>query len=89
MNEDKFEGTAKKVEGTVQGAFGNVIGDRSQEFKGKARKAMGSVQNALGKAEDYAQDSYEAVQNHVHEKPMQSTLIALGIGFILGRLFSL
>jgi uncharacterized protein YjbJ (UPF0337 family) len=89
MNEDKIEGTAKKVEGSVQSGFGNVIGDHTQEFKGKAKKAMGSVQSAFGKAEDCVQDSFESVQARINDKPVQSTLIALGVGFVLGRLFTL
>ncbi len=89
MNRDKVEGFAKKVEGNVESAFGNVTGNSSYEAKGTANKVLGAAQSAFGKAEDYVRDSVDTVKTQVYEKPVQSSIIALAIGFILGRLLSL
>jgi uncharacterized protein YjbJ (UPF0337 family) len=89
MNTDKLAGTAKKVEGNVESAFGTVTGNKSAEGKGDAKRILGAAQEAFGKVEDYAADSYETVKNEINEKPVQSALIALGVGFLIGRLFSL
>lgn len=52
MIEDNIKGTARKIEGAAESAFGNLTGNKSVEARGEARKAVGAVQNAAGDAED-------------------------------------
>jgi uncharacterized protein YjbJ (UPF0337 family) len=89
MNKDRIEGKANKVIGAVEGGFGNISGDSGLEIKGNAKKMMGAVQDAFGSAEECVRDSYESVHARINEKPVESTLIALGVGFILGRFLKL
>ena len=89
MNNDKLTGTAKKVEGSVESAFGTVTGNKSAEAKGDAKRILGAAQDAFGKVEDFATDSFDTVKTEINEKPVQSALIALGIGFLIGRLFGI
>jgi uncharacterized protein YjbJ (UPF0337 family) len=86
---EKLEGGFKRAEGTVESSVGNATGDSTLEFKGKAKQVMGSAEDALGTAKDYVQDSYESVQTQVKAKPVQSALIALGIGYLIGRIAGL
>ncbi len=104
MNSDNFKGTAKKVEGTVESAYGNVTNNKTTEFKGEVKKAAGDAQNVLGKAQDKVLDlagnarefinsasenlstATDKVNQRIHENPVQSSFVALGIGFVLGML---
>jgi uncharacterized protein YjbJ (UPF0337 family) len=52
MNEDRIEGTAKKVGGGVQETVGNITGDEALEAKGLLNQASGLVQDGYGKVRD-------------------------------------
>lgn len=110
MNEDTIKGTARKVEGAVESAYGNVTGNKSTEARGELHKAAGVAQNAAGEAEDKvlnlagrmtekfrglvdtaSDDISHATQKvnaSIHEKPVRSTIVALGLGFLIGALIS-
>lgn len=62
-----------------------LIKDSSVE---RARAAGTRVRNLVEEAKDEATQLAHVVETRVNEKPMQSSLIALGAGFILGMLFS-
>jgi len=89
MANDNLAGSAKKFEGSAESAFGTVTGNRSAEFKGDAKRIVGAAQEAFGKAEDYVCDSIDSVKTEINTKPVQSVLIAMGIGFVLGKIFRL
>ena len=86
MANDKFEGTLKKAEGSIESAFGRASGDPTIEFKGKAKEAIGSAKEALEDAKDHMSEACESVSRHIKDKPVQSALIALGVGFLVARL---
>lgn len=52
MSENRIDGAAKKVSGSIKEAVGKVTGDASLEAKGKAEKTVGTVQNKVGKVQD-------------------------------------
>ena len=56
MNEDKIEGTAKKVVGQVQETVGDLTGDDSLQGKGLLNQAGGIVQDGYGKVRDKVKD---------------------------------
>jgi uncharacterized protein YjbJ (UPF0337 family) len=89
MNNDKVIGATKVVEGTAQSVFGAVTGNPATELKGDAKRVRGVAQDALGKAEDYVCDSMDSVKTKINNEPLKSALIALGIGFVLGKIFRL
>jgi uncharacterized protein YjbJ (UPF0337 family) len=56
MNEDRIEGTVKKVGGTVQELAGKATNDRELEAKGYLNQALGTVQDGYGKVRDRVKD---------------------------------
>lgn len=66
MDKDRIAGTAKDVAGKVEGAFGDMTGDKETQASGRAREATGAVQNLYGQAKDageaavnYAKDALD------------------------------
>lgn len=57
MDSDRITGAAKEFGGKVQGAVGNVTGDKQTEAEGKARELGGTVQNTVGQAKDAVRDA--------------------------------
>lgn len=56
MNEDRIEGTVKKVKGAAQEAIGDVANDDTLAAKGILNQAVGSVQDGYGKVRDKVKD---------------------------------
>ncbi len=93
MNMDNIKGAGKKIEGTMESAYGDATGDTSSKVKGSADKAQGKVLNVVGKIEDAVSDLASCAANEagslktqIKEKPIQSSLIALAVGIIVGKL---
>ena len=63
--EDKAKATAKKVEGKVQEAVGNVTDSADDRNKGKAKQVEADVRNAAEDLKDKVQDVAETVQTRV------------------------
>jgi len=72
------KGEANKLAGSAQNVFGNV----EDKVYNMADKLRGFANNA---SEDISNLS-EKVNKEIHEKPVKSSIIALGIGFLLGAL---
>jgi len=94
MNSDTFKGTAKKIEGSIESAYGSASGDRTSKAEGEAKITKGKVLNVFGKIEDKvsdfmstASDEAESLKTQIRQKPVPSAVIALGIGFLVGKLF--
>ena len=56
INGDRVSGAAREFGGKVQGAVGNLTGDRETQAKGKANEVGGSVENLYGQAKDAVRD---------------------------------
>lgn len=56
MNNNRIEGTAKQVKGSVKEAIGKVTGDKATQLEGAAEKVEGKVQANIGKATDAVKD---------------------------------
>jgi LPXTG-motif cell wall-anchored protein len=56
MNEDRIEGTTKKVVGSVQEGIGKIANDEQLEGKGVLNQAVGTVQDGYGKVRDKVKD---------------------------------
>ncbi len=52
MSDNRIEGAADKLAGSVKEGLGKMTGNERLEAEGMAQKAGGSVQNAAGKVED-------------------------------------
>jgi uncharacterized protein YjbJ (UPF0337 family) len=56
MNEDRIEGTARKVVGTAQEVAGKVANDEALEGKGYLNQAAGTLQDGYGKVRGKVKD---------------------------------
>jgi uncharacterized protein YjbJ (UPF0337 family) len=72
---DRVEGAAREFGGRVQEAVGNVTGDADSQAQGLYNQAAGQAQQAAAQFTDV-----------VKAQPLLASLVALGIGYVLGRL---
>src|SRR5580700_10986171 len=101
MNEDRVIGRVRNAGGKLQEGFGNVIGDAATEAAGVANQVAGAAQEIYGRTRDAAADaavatrdaardtasSFEqSLRNLIETQPYTATMIALGIGWLLGRM---
>jgi uncharacterized protein YjbJ (UPF0337 family) len=52
MNDDRVEGSMKKMKGDVKEGVGKLTGDSKLEAEGKGDKVGGKIQNAVGGIKD-------------------------------------
>lgn len=92
MNKDQFEGVARNVGGRIQEAAGSIAGDPKTRAEGVLNQAAGSVQQAAGDAREAVVDAYEnledVVRDFVENRPYTTAAIALGIGWLIGKMGS-
>ena len=90
MDENRVEGTVRNVGGKVQEGVGRVTGDARTRAEGLANQAAGTAQNLYGQAADTAREQATTLdrwpRHTIETQPYTSALIALGIGWLLGRL---
>jgi uncharacterized protein YjbJ (UPF0337 family) len=72
---DRIEGVAREFGGRMQEAVGNVTGDSRTQAQGVYNQAAGQAQQVAGQIGDA-----------VKAQPLLASLVALGIGYVLGRL---
>jgi len=75
MDTDRVTGAAKEMAGRAQSAAGEFVGDAKTQAEGYYNQASGQMQNAVGQANDF-----------LREQPVTAVLVALGVGFLIGRL---
>jgi uncharacterized protein YjbJ (UPF0337 family) len=89
MDEYRVAGTARKIGGSAQEAVGRVIGD-AQDLYGQAREGAAQVANAVSEGAASARanaSSFEVtVRNAIESQPYTAVVIALGLGWLLGRM---
>jgi uncharacterized protein YjbJ (UPF0337 family) len=97
MDENRVGGTAKNTGGKLEEGFGRVTGDTKTPAAGVAKQVSGVAQDTYGQARDVASDaagtardtasSFEKMlRNTIETQPYTSTFVALGIGWLLGRM---
>jgi uncharacterized protein YjbJ (UPF0337 family) len=90
MDEDRLEGTARNLGGKVQEGVGRVTGDARTRADGLANQAVGTAQDLYGQAADTAREQATNLdrwlRHNIETQPYTSALIALGIGWLLGRM---
>lgn len=72
---DRVEGAAREFGGRVQEGVGNVAGDTKTQAEGLYNQAAGQAQQAAAQFSDV-----------IKSQPIVSTLVAVAVGYILGRL---
>ena len=90
MDENRVEGTARKVGGRAPEGVGRLTGDAHASAEGLANQAVGTAQDLYGQAADTARESATSLdrwlRHTIETQPYTSALIALGIGWLLGRM---
>lgn len=97
MNEDRLEGKARTFGGKVEQAAGRITGDAKTQVEGILDEVGGRAQDMYGQAKDAASDAYDAleegaasaedaVRDFIETRPYTTAAIALGIGWMIGRL---
>ena len=97
MDENRIAGTARNVGGKVEESFGRITGDTKSQAEGIVNQAAGAAQDLYGQAWDSAADAAGAVKDSaaslekwlrrtVETQPYTTALIALGVGWLLGRM---
>ena len=57
MSENRIDGAAKIVAGSIKEAAGKLVGNPKLEAEGAVEKAAGEIQNKIGEAQDKIGDS--------------------------------
>ncbi len=52
-----------------------------------ANEAGHKLRESINKAETEISSTYKSVSEYVNKKPVQSSIIALGIGYVIGSIF--
>jgi uncharacterized protein YjbJ (UPF0337 family) len=90
MDENRVEGAARNFGGKVQEGLGRVTGNARTQAEGLANQAACAAQELYGQAADTAREtvsSFEKALRHTIEtQPYTSALVALGLGWLLGRM---
>ena len=97
MTDDRLSGSAKNIGGQVEEGLGRLTGDERMHLEGRARQAEGTLQDVYGQAKETAADAAGAIRDRaseagdflrmtIEERPLTAAAIALGIGFLIGRL---
>lgn len=72
---DKVQGMARDMAGRAQQALGDTFGDAKMQAQGLYNQASGQAQEQAGRLAEVIRD-----------QPLIAAAIALGVGYILGRL---
>ena len=56
-DQDRIDGSAKKVGGDIKEGVGKALGDSKLEAEGKADQVEGKMQNAVGGVKDAIRDA--------------------------------
>jgi uncharacterized protein YjbJ (UPF0337 family) len=75
VDSNTIGGTARDMAGRAQETVGDTIGDARMRAHGMANQGYGQAQHAAGEAADM-----------IRGQPLTAALIALGVGFVIGRL---
>jgi len=72
---ERVQGVARETGGRVQQTVGEVIGDARTQASGLYNQAAGQAEQQIGRGRDV-----------IKEQPLTAALVALGVGYLLGRL---
>ena len=70
----EFRGTVRDVGGRVQEKVGDYTGDAKTQAQGLYNQAAGQAEQQIARLSDVIRD-----------QPITSALVAIGIGYLLGR----
>jgi uncharacterized protein YjbJ (UPF0337 family) len=71
----EFQGTAREMGGRVQEKVGEYAGNARTQAQGLYNQAAGQAEQQISRLSDV-----------IREQPITAALVAVGIGFLLGKL---
>lgn len=71
----------------IKDAARDTAGDIREDLRDTANRAGRKVRGFIDTTADEFSNVAGNVNSQIHEKPLQASLIALGLGFVLGALF--
>ena len=97
MDENRVAGTVRNVGGKAEEGFGRVTGDSKTQAEGLVNQAAGAAQDLYGQARDSAAGAAGAARDTaatleqwlrrtIETQPYTTAIIAVGIGWLLGRM---
>ena len=89
INAGKEENIANLKNSTqnLRSAVGNVAEDAKEDLRVVANNAGKRVRDFIHTASDEVTHAKDTVTSQIRTNPVQSSMVALGIGFLLGALF--
>lgn len=91
MDENRVEGSVRNVGGKVQEGLGRATGDTKTKVEGVMNQAAGTAQDLYGQSADVARQSASTfdswLRNRIETAPYVTAVAAVGIGWLLGRIF--
>jgi uncharacterized protein YjbJ (UPF0337 family) len=75
MPMSEFQGTAREMGGRVQEKVGEYAGNARTQAQGLYNQAAGQAEQQISRLSDV-----------IREQPITSALVAIGIGYLLGKL---
>lgn len=97
MDENRITGTARNVGGKVQEGLGRATGDTRTQAEGVVNQVTGTAQDLYGRARDGASEAADTalstassfeklLRNTIENQPYTTAVVALGLGWLLGRM---
>jgi uncharacterized protein YjbJ (UPF0337 family) len=90
MDENRLEGTARNLGGKIQEGVGRATGDTKTKAEGLMNQAAGTAQDLYGQTADAARQTATTLdawlRNSIETQPYTTAIVALGIGWLLGRI---
>jgi uncharacterized protein YjbJ (UPF0337 family) len=90
MDENRLEGTTRNLGGKIQEGVGRATGDTKTKAEGLMNQAAGTAQDLYGQTADAARQTATTLdawlRNSIETQPYTTAVVALGIGWLLGRL---
>ena len=89
MDENRVTGTARNVAGKLEEGAGRMAGNTKTQLQGTLDQAAGAAQDLYGQAADVTRDTAVTfdkwLRTTIESQPLTAALVALGIGWLLGR----
>jgi uncharacterized protein YjbJ (UPF0337 family) len=90
VDENRVEGTARNVKGKFQEDIGSLAGNARMRAEGLTNQAAGAAQDLYGQAADATRQTADTVdqwlRRTIETRPYASVLVALGVGWLIGRM---
>lgn len=97
MDENRISGTARNLGGKVQEGLGRATGDTKTQAEGLLNQVSGTAEDLYGRARDGADEAANAalgaassfeklLRNTIETQPYTAAVVALGLGWLLGRM---